>query len=442
MPPVLEHGPDPRRLLEMALEQMPELDRADPALPSLEEIDAAFPHHDVEGPIGRGGMAVVYRARDRRSDRTVALKVMNTELSRDPEFAERFAREARAQAALQHPHVVDVYGTGESGGFLYIETELVEGADLRRVLQTGPMAPDEVLRIVPQVCDALRYAHERGVVHRDIKPENILVDEGGDVRVGDFGLAKLLGERVEPISLTRRGQRLGTPHYMAPEQLSARGDVDHRADVYALGVVLYEMLTGELPLGRFSLPSESVGADPRLDAVVIRALAQAVDRRYPDIAAMEADVRGVAGADPPPDRGSPRRILAPLAGLVILAAVAAGGTALALASTTSEFQRDPDKPAALPILAAFGVAVVGAVSFLNFRAAAAIERAGGARRGRRLALFVAWLPILLAADAALLTLWLQADPDVAVPGAAASGVVLLVLNAEFLRRRFATKGPL
>ena len=149
--------------------------------------------------------------------------------------------------------------------------EFVDGLTLRQLLNSGKLAPPAALAIVPQICEALQYAHDKGVVHRDIKPENILMDRGGQVKIADFGLAKLVGREAGDFSLTGVGQVMGTPHYMAPEQLEHPQEVDHRADIYSLGVVFYQMLTGELPIGRFAPPSKKVQVDVRLDEVVLRA---------------------------------------------------------------------------------------------------------------------------------------------------------------------------
>jgi predicted Ser/Thr protein kinase len=230
--------------------------------------------------IGQGGMGAVYRARQPSLDRFVALKILATESSHDPEFAERFAREARVLARLNHPHIVNVYDSGRAGPYYYFLMEFVEGVNLRSLLRSGDLSPTQALAIVPQICDALQYAHEEGVVHRDIKPENILLDQRGRVKVADFGLAKLVSPGQLDHSLTGTHQVMGTPRYMAPEQLEGTHHVDHRADIYSLGVVFYELLTGELPLGRFAPPSQRARVDARLDEVVLRTLEKEPIRRY------------------------------------------------------------------------------------------------------------------------------------------------------------------
>src|SRR5262245_94069 len=168
--------------------------------------------------------------------------------------------------------------------------EYVDGTSLRNVIRHGQLDSRQALALVPQICDALQYAHDEGVVHRDIKPENILLDRKGRIKIADFGLAKLLGAAAEEEGLTGRRHVMGTPHYMAPEQLEKPKQVDHRADIYSLGVVFYEMLTGELPLGRFQPPSQKVQVDVRFDEVVLRALEKEPERRYQHASDLKSDL--------------------------------------------------------------------------------------------------------------------------------------------------------
>jgi serine/threonine protein kinase len=258
--------------------------------PRPEELAARFPEFEIIALIGSGGMGAVYRVRQVRIGRDAALKVLPPELGRQPGFAERFLREGRTLARLNHPHVVTILDFGRVDDWCWLLMELVDGANLREVLRTGPMAPAETLTVVGQLCEALQYAHEQGVVHRDIKPENILIDARGRVVIADFGLAKIVGV-VESEALTGSGTALGSLHYMAPEQLERSGTVDHRADIYALGVVLYEMLTGGLPLGRFQPPSQRVPMDPRIDEVVFKALEKDPARRYRSVAEVQRDLQ-------------------------------------------------------------------------------------------------------------------------------------------------------
>jgi tRNA A-37 threonylcarbamoyl transferase component Bud32 len=274
---------------------------ADPLAPA--EIASRFPQLEIIEMLGRGGMGVVYKARQKQLDRVVALKVLPPEVARDPHFAERFLREARALARLNHPNIVTVHEFGESGGLFYLIMEFVDGVNLRQMEGSRRLAPGEALSIIPKICDALQYAHEEGVVHRDIKPENILVDKKGRVKIADFGLAKLAGLAPTDARLTRSNLVMGTPHYMAPEQTERPMQVDHRADIYSLGVVFYEMLTGELPIGRFQPPSAKVQVDVRLDEVVLKTLEKEPERRYQQVSEVKTAVEQVAAkpvaAQPP-----------------------------------------------------------------------------------------------------------------------------------------------
>lgn len=248
--------------------------------PSVEEVARLFPQLEIRAFIGKGGMGAVYQARQPALDRFVALKILPPQAAAGPGFVERFNREARALARLSHPNIVAVHEFGQVNGLAFFIMEFVDGLNLRQLEQAGQLSPREALRIVPQICEALQFAHDEGIVHRDIKPENILLDKKGRVKLADFGIAKILG-RAPETDLTQTKGAIGTPHYMAPEQVERPASVDHRADIYSLGVVFYEMLTGELPLGRFAPPSSrKVAVDVRLDEVVLRALEKDPERRY------------------------------------------------------------------------------------------------------------------------------------------------------------------
>ena len=248
--------------------------------PSIEELSERFPQLEILEKLGQGGMGAVYRVRQKSLDRVVALKILPILESNDPTFIERFQREARALAKLSHPNIVMVFEIGEADGLPYFLMEFVDGVNLRQAIQTGEMTPEEALRVVPQICEALQFAHDEGVVHRDIKPENVLLDKKGRVKIADFGLAKILAPSPDNFTLTSTNQIVGTPKYMAPEQIEHPDRVDHRSDIYSLGVVFYEILTGELPLGRFGPPSGKSSADEDLDDIVMRTLEKEPDRRY------------------------------------------------------------------------------------------------------------------------------------------------------------------
>ncbi|MFJ8082191.1 serine/threonine-protein kinase [Streptomyces sp. NPDC096205] len=275
----------------------------------------------IEAEIGRGGMAVVYRARDLRLERTVALKLLAPELARNDTFRRRFTHESRVAAALDHPHIVPVFEAGETDGVLYIAMRYVSGSDLRHLLdREGPLPLPAALRIAAQVASALDAAHEHGLVHRDVKPGNILVARGTDsdhpehVYLTDFGLTK---KSLSLTGFTTVGQFVGTLDYVAPEQISGR-PVDGRCDVYGLACVVYEVLGGRPPFRRDDdmallwahqydeappVTQARPGLPSGLDPVFAKALAKRPDDRYGSclafVAALRAVAVGVQGDHPP-----------------------------------------------------------------------------------------------------------------------------------------------
>src|SRR6266576_1904046 len=261
--------------------------------PSVEEVAKLFPQLEILAFIGKGGMGAVYKARQPALDRFVALKILPPQVASGPGFAERFTREARALARLSHPNIVAVHEFGQVNGLPFFLMEFVDGPNLRQLEQAGRLSPREALQIVPQICEALQFAHDEGIVHRDIKPENILLDKKGRVKIADFGIAKIMGSEGGT-DLTETKGAIGTPHYMAPEQVEKPQEVDHRADIFALGVVFYEMLTGELPLGKFAPPSRKVHVDVRLDDVVLRALEKEPELRYQQASQVKTAVETIA----------------------------------------------------------------------------------------------------------------------------------------------------
>lgn len=246
----------------------------------------------IEGVLGRGGMGVVYRATQQRLDRAVALKLIAPAFAQDPAFRERFERESRIAASIEHPNVIPVHEAGEHDGLLFISMRFVDGTDLRALLgEGGRLEPARTAALVAQVAAALDAAHAHGLVHRDVKPANVLVAAGDHAYLTDFGLSK---HAASAAGLTGTGQFVGTLDYIAPEQLA--GDrVDARADVYALGCVLFESLTGQVPFPRDSDPAKlwahmneppprpsevAPGVPEQFEAVVARALQKAPDDRY------------------------------------------------------------------------------------------------------------------------------------------------------------------
>ena len=282
------------------------------APPTLDQVAAAFPQFEVIEFIGRGGMGAVYKVRQPKLDRFAALKLLPQSLAADPAFASRFEREARLLARLNHANIVAVYDHGQAGEFFYLLMEHVDGVNLRQAMRASRFTPAQALGVVPKICEALQYAHDEGVLHRDIKPENILLDAKGRVKLADFGIAKLIGDGTHESHgtysphdshLTQSGTALGTPQYMAPEQRDTPADVDHRADIYSLGVVFYELLTGELPRGSVVQPSAKSDADPRLDAIVRQAMEKERARRQGSAEEMRTQVQTVVETrGRPPER--------------------------------------------------------------------------------------------------------------------------------------------
>lgn len=285
--------------------------------PSIESVRAAFPHLEVTTLIGSGGMGAVFQARQPQLDRFVALKILPTELADQPGFSERFQSEAQLLAKLSHPHIVTIHDFGQAGGFYFLLMEFVDGVNLRQLLQTKRLTPKEALSIVPPVCDALQCAHDHGIVHRDIKPENLLINKNGVVKIADFGIAKIIHSSADLVvgscaEQTGESASLaqGTPDYAAPEQ--SNGHADHRADIYSLGVVLYEMLTGERPTEKLEAPSKRVQVDIRIDEIVLRALEKTPELRFQTAAAFRTQVELFASV--PTDTEAPGSLtLNPLA---------------------------------------------------------------------------------------------------------------------------------
>ncbi len=260
--------------------------------PTLEEMQAVLPQYQFESLLGRGGMGAVYKAVQVSLDRPVAIKVLPGDLidDTDAQFAERFKNEARTMAKMNHPGIVNVFDFGETQtGLFYIVMEFVDGTDVAKMIQSqGKLPQDYALAITAHVGDALAYAHRNGVVHRDIKPANIMVNTEGTVKVADFGLAKQSDAGLS--GLTKTNMAMGTPDFVAPEALSPGTVVDGRADLYAMGVMLYQMLTGEIPRGLWTMPSKKLGTDPRFDDVILKAMQTDRELRYQDATEIRRDL--------------------------------------------------------------------------------------------------------------------------------------------------------
>ena len=268
---------------------------------------ASFGRYEILDKLGEGAMGVVYRARDSAIGRIVALKMLSAELGAEEELHQRFQREAEAIGRLNHPNVVTVYDLGHAEGQLYMAMELLEGDDLRSLIEARADIPlADRVRILMQICVGLGYAHSRGVVHRDVKPANIHVSVGGKVKLLDFGLARV----AQRETITRRGVILGTPDYMAPEQATGKG-VDHRSDIFSAGAVFYEFLTLEKPFKGKTLhavlyqiiqeePDPLLTVNPevpvRLAAVIHGMLRKDPDRRYSSLEDVGRELGGIHDA--------------------------------------------------------------------------------------------------------------------------------------------------
>ena len=256
-----------------------------------------LPGFELVDLLGRGGMGEVWKARQLSLGRDVAIKILSRDLAQDRDFVRRFDLEATAMTNLSHPHVVAIIDRGHHQGLIFFAMELIEGKSLRERLLGGPLPVADVARLMGEILSALGHAHDKGIVHRDLKPENVLLDGRGAAKVADFGLAAMAG-RTGADRITRSEVAMGTMSYMAPEQRRDAHGVDQRADLYSAGVVLYELLTGDVPSGHFEMPSRRRTGVPRgVDAVVARALASEPGERYqsaPEMAAAVAQGLAVA----------------------------------------------------------------------------------------------------------------------------------------------------
>jgi tetratricopeptide (TPR) repeat protein/predicted Ser/Thr protein kinase/TolB-like protein len=300
----------------------------------LERLQQALgDRYRVEREVGAGGMATVFLATDRKHERSVAIKVLRPELAAALGH-ERFLREIEIAAKLQHPHILPVYDSGEAGGLLYYVMPFVEGESLRdRLVRGGPLAPQEAVRIAREAADALAYAHRQGIVHRDIKPANVLISQGHAV-IADFGIARAVSASAATTGLTQAGMAIGTPSYMSPEQALGEANLDGRTDIYALGVMLYEMLCGNPPFEGTTpqaiiaqalsrdvprLPADPLGLQP----VIERALAKEPGDRFATADELSAALDGVATGVGFRVAGRRRTRGLVAAGAVVLAAILA-----------------------------------------------------------------------------------------------------------------------
>jgi tRNA A-37 threonylcarbamoyl transferase component Bud32 len=390
-----------------------------------EELAPHFPQLEILECLGRGGMGVVYKARQKTLNRFVALKLLAPERVGDGKFAERFTREAQALAALNHPNIVTIHDFGQAGGFYFLLMEFVDGVNLRQLLRARKFTPEEALAIVPPLCDALQFAHDRGIVHRDIKPENLLLDKDGRVKVADFGIAKMLGSveggaKTGEHAATENATQttIGTPGYSAPEQKSDPQRVDSRADIYSLGVVFYEMLTGELPGKRLEAPSSKVHIDVRLDEVVLRALEKNPELRYQQASEVKTQVESIVGTPDAAVAQHDGRTLKPtpiaakvgLAWIILVFAIMAWVDVWLAIGV-----KDPEAWRSLRmVLVPFAIIGASVSTLSGWMATIKIRDSGGKLGGMKLALFVALLFPVLLLDGLIMFVWMAGEKFLAV----------------------------
>lgn len=279
--------------------------------PEIDDLAPLFPTYHIESLIAIGGMGAVYKAVQKSLDRPVAIKILPQEFSRDPNFCIGFEAEAKSMARLNHPNLIGVYDFGEVNGMLFIIMEYVAGQSLFHYAHGHRLAQDDVIQLMVGVCQGLAHAHENGIVHRDIKPSNVLLDQNKEPKIGDFGLARPVGKDHVPGT-----QIYGTPGYTAPEVINAPLSVNHRADIFSIGVLIHELITGRLPADDPRPASLIVGCDPRFDEIIRRATDSNPELRYPNAHLLLGDILKIQQpivATPPPAyaaRPTPRFVAA------------------------------------------------------------------------------------------------------------------------------------
>jgi serine/threonine protein kinase len=324
----------------------PALAAAGPRMPcpDLAQLAEQLPQYEFHELLGGGATGWVYQARQKSLDRWVAVKLLpNLPVDRSDAVA-RFQQEAQILAKLNHARIVTVFDYGVTDDARYLVMELVAGPTLREEIIAAPFEPAAAIRVIDEVCEAIELAHSRGITHRDLKPENVIFESSertSHIKVADFGISRLVGQVSHPVISTRTSLVLGTPYYVAPEQMQNRVAPDHRADIFAIGVMLYELLTGQLPMGRFARPSRISRAPPAVDAVVMRCLESNPSRRFSDVASLR---RALSAA------GRRAVFSARRVGLVACAAIVLAstlwGVKVALTRTAGEVAQSKAKDAA------------------------------------------------------------------------------------------------
>lgn len=259
--------------------------------PEPEELAELFPQYEIQRLVATGGMGAVYEAVQKSLERLVAIKILPGEFAQDLDFCAAFEAEAKAMGRVNHPNLIGVFDFGEVGGMLYIIMEYVEGQSLHEFCEGQPIKSSEAIRLMVGICEGLSHAHEHGVLHRDIKPANILLDPHMQPKIGDFGLARPIDRKIE------EGEMIfGTPGYTAPEVLEPPHEFDHHADIFSLGVLLHELLTGKLPTADPRTASVQVRSHPRLDAVIRKATHPDPAQRFETATEMAEEIAKIGNA--------------------------------------------------------------------------------------------------------------------------------------------------
>jgi serine/threonine protein kinase len=262
--------------------------------PPISQLAPLFQGYEIESLIATGGMGAVYCAVQKSLDRTVAIKILPREFGSDAAFCESFEAEAKAMARLNHPNLIGVYDFGEADGMLFIVMEYVPGQSLYHSANGIAIDANEAIRLVSGICNGLAHAHENGILHRDIKPSNILLDLHAEPKIGDFGLARPLDRKIQ------EGEQIfGTPHYTAPEVVKPPHTVNQRADIFSVGVLLHELLTGKLPADDRRPASAIIHCDPRFDAIIRNATNPVPELRYSSAAQITRDLQAIAASAGP-----------------------------------------------------------------------------------------------------------------------------------------------
>ena len=259
--------------------------------PSLEEVQALVPRDEVLSFIGHGGMGTYYKASQPRLERLAAIKILLVDSVLDARLIEGFKIEAKAMASLIHSNIIKIYDFGQTDSKLFMIMEYIEGQTLEYLNDKFGFELEDTLLIMNQLCDALEFAHSKGVVHRDLRLGNTMLDERRGVKVGDFGLARLIGEELFRRNLLEENQAMGTMEYVAPEERDPEAQVDHRADIFSMGVMFYKLVAGELPKDEYVPPSHFVaGLNPLIDRIVGRCMQRDPDKRYQSVTELRAMV--------------------------------------------------------------------------------------------------------------------------------------------------------